>query len=267
MTSDSFIQTCFILLFICLGCNDICANDALSKYKAANEHYKESEFSKAIKAYEELINDGFLSDDLFANNGNAYLKEQQIAKSILNFEKALLLNPNNQQAAENLSLAKEKIINPVTLIPDFFLLVIWRNFISSLGTNTWLILHLFFLTIALVYSAIRWTNFKADWKQQFISKPYSIIILILSIVLSLIFLISAKQRNQQLITDNYGIVIEENIPLLDGPDRRSNEVTILSEGLKAEILDEIDIWYKIQLADKDEGWIQKEKIELIKIKA
>lgn len=51
--------------------------------------------------------------------------------------------------------------------------------------------------------------------------------------------------------------------IYQAPDERSGEVVTIGPGNKVYILDTIGDWYKVQLEDKDAGWIKKENIFII----
>jgi len=51
--------------------------------------------------------------------------------------------------------------------------------------------------------------------------------------------------------------------MFSGPDARANEVEALTEGVKLTILDKSDSWYKVNLINKEEGWVPMEKAERI----
>ena len=73
----------------------------------AAEAYSKGDFKKAITLYESLLKEGE-SAPLHYNLGNAYYKDGQNARAILNYEKSLLINPGNGDARFNLELARTK---------------------------------------------------------------------------------------------------------------------------------------------------------------
>ena len=58
-------------------------------------HISEMTFASAIQIYESLLRKGE-SADVYYNLGNSYYKINEIAKAILNYEKALLLQPGTE---------------------------------------------------------------------------------------------------------------------------------------------------------------------------
>ncbi|MEE9371983.1 MAG: SH3 domain-containing protein [Saprospiraceae bacterium] len=242
-------------------------NNAQDQFKLGNQYYQKAQYIDAIQQYQSLISSGFASDELFSNLGNAYLKEQKIGKSILNFEKALILNPRNNQATINIALAKESITNTITFIPDFFLASVLHNAVNQLSIMTWVILHLLLLITCLVFAFIYWSNSHLEVKEKLRSHYISSAIFGIFLLLSGLSLLAAIERYDHIYGVNYGIVMQDNISLLDGPDKRSNEVALLSQGVRAKVLDQINDWYKVQLDDKDEGWVPVKSIDLIQLKA
>ena len=61
----------------------------------ADSAYINNDFASAIEMYEQILKDNGESSDIYYNLGNSYYKIDHIAKAILNYEKALLLNPGD----------------------------------------------------------------------------------------------------------------------------------------------------------------------------
>ena len=61
----------------------------------ADQAYQENKFAEAITAYESILETEGESADIYYNLGNCYYKTKNIAKAVLNYERALLLNPGD----------------------------------------------------------------------------------------------------------------------------------------------------------------------------
>jgi len=240
-------------------------NILLSEFKQANKAYAEADYAKAIQSYESLLDQGVISDDLFANTGTAYLKNGEIGKAILNLEKALLINRNNTNAKLNLDLAKESIDNPITFIPDFILVTIWNSLVALTSIQGWIAAHLILLLVTITLIATKWSNFTFGPLESLKTWRGTYLLIFATIFISLFSLLMAFQRQVQLKGTNYGVVMVSGTVLTDGPDDRSNEISVITEGSRVLTLDRIDDWYKVQMDDKDEGWIKASNLELIKI--
>ena len=69
--------------------------DSEQLFEQANKYYSQSEYDKAAEIYQQLVNQGLESSELYYNLGNSEYKLGHLGKSILYYEKAKLLSPNN----------------------------------------------------------------------------------------------------------------------------------------------------------------------------
>jgi tetratricopeptide (TPR) repeat protein len=75
---------------------------AATPWEAANEAYQKGKFEEAKVDYLQLANSGRYSADLFYNLGNVWFKLGDPGRAILNYQRALLLNPRLDEAKSNL---------------------------------------------------------------------------------------------------------------------------------------------------------------------
>jgi SH3-like domain-containing protein len=75
-----------------------------------------------------------------------------------------------------------------------------------------------------------------------------------------VIFITYNQYNQ-VKSKKEAIVFAEKTAIRNAPTLNSEEVFILHEGAKVIILDAIDNWKKIKLADGKQGWIISEEIK------
>ncbi|HPR32608.1 MAG TPA: tetratricopeptide repeat protein, partial [Prolixibacteraceae bacterium] len=80
---------------------------ALDSLDQANRYYLSDDFARAIESYENLINQGYEPAALYYNLGNAHYKRGNLARAILNYERALLLAPNDEDIRFNLELVNQ----------------------------------------------------------------------------------------------------------------------------------------------------------------
>ena len=76
-----------------------------SAFDDANAAYLKGDFEAAAAAYETLIAEGIEDADVFLNLGNAYFRLNRLGLAIVNYERALHLEPGLEDASENLALA------------------------------------------------------------------------------------------------------------------------------------------------------------------
>lgn len=80
-------------------------SDAFSK---GNEEYAAGRFREAVEQYDTAVRDGQLSAALFYNLGNAWYRAGNSGHAILNYERALAVQPNHPEALANLRLVRDK---------------------------------------------------------------------------------------------------------------------------------------------------------------
>jgi tetratricopeptide (TPR) repeat protein len=79
------IITVILLIFSSIIIN---AQDVQDKFEQANQFYTDGQYSSAIDIYEELLQNGYETPEVYFNLGNSYYKLNDIAYSILYYEKA-----------------------------------------------------------------------------------------------------------------------------------------------------------------------------------
>src|SRR5438046_9550199 len=79
-----------------------------SAFAKANQAYTEARFQEAAEGYESLIQSGQWNATLFYDLGNAYYRLGNFGKAILNYERAVALDPHHPEADANLRLARDE---------------------------------------------------------------------------------------------------------------------------------------------------------------
>lgn len=79
-----------------------------SVFAKANQAYGEARFQEAAEGYESLVRAGEWSANLFYNLGNAYYRLGDFGPAILNYQRALALEPRHPEAQANLQLAQDE---------------------------------------------------------------------------------------------------------------------------------------------------------------
>src|SRR5258708_4861717 len=88
-----------------------------AQFAKANQEFAAGDFKAAIEDYETLVRSGQDSPNVFYNLGNAYFRRNNFGRAILNFERALALDPHHPEAQANLRVARDEA-RALELIPD-----------------------------------------------------------------------------------------------------------------------------------------------------
>ncbi len=223
----------------------------------ANEAYQKGDFQKASQVYEQILTGGYHSPTLYYNLGNAYFRTNQLGKSLLNFERALLLAPNDADIKHNIRVANQKVRERPEAVSDFFLERWWNNWRQMFSATTWGSIGLTFLWLGVGGLVIYILGHTRQMKK--IGFIGGIVLLLISILpFSLAFSRADYEKN----TD-HGIVVQRESELYSAPDEASQSVLKVYEGLKVQMLDKIENWHKVRLVNGEVGWLEEKTLEEI----
>jgi tetratricopeptide (TPR) repeat protein len=244
-----------VILFALLFSLPLWAQDA--RMANANQLYAASKFSESIAAYEDILKTGVESEALFFNLGNAYYKTGQLPLAILNFERALLIDPNDKDIIYNLELANSQIADRINSVGEFFLTTWVKRFISMADSDLWAWSGLLLFAVALVaLGFFLYANTTLVKRMGFFA---GIIFILLSIT-TLSFSYSQKSRQ---VNRSEGIVFAPTLNVKSSPDTSGTDLFVIHEGTKVRILDKLGSWLKVVIKDGSEGWIPANEIEII----
>ena len=242
-----------ILLLFSLG---LIGQSEIDRFDAANSAYADKDYNKAYELYMALIDEGNSSSELFYNFANTAYKQNKLAQAILFYERADLLNPSNKRINQNLAIARESVDTEILEIPEFLPIRIWKSFAGIISPLGWLVVQVIIAAIFL-FGMYKW---RIGYSQK--DKMRGFLMVLVFGLLFLIALLASRTSNDQLFNRSVGIVMTDTI-LKSAPDNRSDDLKNLSDGVKIKVVDSIDNWYKVQLMNKEEGWLESKHIEMI----
>lgn len=251
-------KSLIILVFAIIGLtNTVQANYADSLFAEANNSYSQQEYSASIDLYQQIIDTGYTSFELYYNLGNAYYKNGNYSKAILYLEKAKILEPSNEEVNFNLQKANAYTIDRVDIIPELLIVSWMQKFILMFTSNQWSVIALIAFLMALFLMYMYFINGQRNRKVMFFSiATLTILIAVLS------FTFSVKTKNYIENSDT-AIVMSSTVTVKGSPDDNGVNVFIIHEGTKLRILRSIGNWYEIKLADGKQGWLLDVDVEKI----
>lgn len=226
-----------------------------SSYVLGNILYEQGNYTEAIKVYQNIINDKGYSAELNYNLGNCYYKTGDIGNCILNYERALQLDPGNDDIQYNLDLANLRIRDKLSPVEEVILSIWWRNIINLFTTRTWALLAVIFAWISFIgFFLYRFNRKLIIQKTGFYFFAGFFILFAFAIVIAY----SANKWHER---HQYAIVMEPSSILKSEPNESSTNLTLIHEGLKIQVLDVQDNWTEVKMADGEVGWLLSETIE------
>ena len=242
------------LLCIVAGMTATYGQESLTK---ANEAYAQEDYIKAIELYEQTAREHGVSSDLYYNLGNAYYKHNEFAKAILNYERALLLNPGNEDARFNLDMANTHIVDKIDPVGRFFLSVWIDTMRSYLSSNTWAVIGIiaFFLFIGGCYLYL----FTWSVPLKKIGFFGGIVVLLIAIMANCF----AWGLNEKKEIRNEAIVFDATVSVKSSPAESGTDLFVLHEGTKVVVLSKVGEWSEVKISDGNRGWLPSAAIEII----
>ncbi len=227
-------------------------------FDEATAAYNSGEYEKAIAFYTDILDDGEHSAAVYYNLGNSYYKLNKIAESIYFYEKALLLSPNDEEVKTNLSYAQNMTIDAIDTIPETGLSKLYKSVTGKLTFDQWAYLAVALIIIfVLLYILFYYANSSTLKRWSFIGSILALFICIIAIVFAFIQRSDFKDLQP-------AIIFAEESSIKSEPNVSSQQVFVIHAGTKVNVLDQLDEWNKIKLADGKTGWIQKNELKLLK---
>lgn len=219
--------------------------------------YMRNDYASAIQIYENLLKNGEAAE-VYYNLGNSYYKADDIAKAILNYERALLLQPGNADIRANLEIARSKTIDKVIPVPEIFFVAWTKSLINSLSVDAWAKLGVVFFILLLV------SLYLFFFSKQIAGKKTGFIGGIVFLVLVVLSNVFAAQQKNELTDRNAAIVLSPSVTVRSTPSESGTSLFILHEGRKVEIKDNtMREWKEIRLEDGKVGWVPASAVEVI----
>ncbi|MDP5198137.1 tetratricopeptide repeat protein [Flavobacterium sp. DG2-3] len=232
---------------------------AQGRFESANSLYQKGQYKEAAQVYENIIKEDKLhSAELYFNLGNCYYKLNQVAPSIYNYEKALVLKPNDPETLNNLKFAKKLTIDEIKEVPKVGFAKMIQNFTSIFDYNTWakisVVLGFVFL---LSFIGYYFSNATLAKRIYFVG----MFVILIAFALSISAGMSEKSHFDN---DRVAIVFSELSQVRNEPQKSGNGIILLHEGAKVYVLESIAGWKKIELTDGTQGWIDSSTIKEVK---
>ena len=89
-------------------------------FAQAGSAYNRGDYQVAIDNYQRILSKGKGSVSLYYNLANAYYKQEEVARSIYYYEKALQLAPEDKAIQTNLKYAQQMTLDEIVPLPQMW---------------------------------------------------------------------------------------------------------------------------------------------------
>jgi tetratricopeptide (TPR) repeat protein len=244
------------LLLIALWCVPaVCSGAERAKtFQEANTSYRTGDYAKAAELYESLIEQEPRVGVFYYDLANAYVRLGKLSRAILNYEKALRLDPRNEDIRENLRYTRGLLEYRVEDARNWYLKAteVVLKYVTEREVYIVVLAVLFiFLTGGILFFLNGRGVFWNPW-QQFV-----LIVLLLSA-----FVAFGKQIQSHMIRD--AIVMQKECEARYGPSEHDQVAFRMGEGIKVFVMDRREDWSRVLLTNGESGWVKDSDIAEVK---
>ena len=248
--------SCAALALLALSPATLVAQRAL--FDEGNRLYQEGDFAGAVTSYGAVLEGGFESVELYYNLGNAHFRTGEIGRAVLNYERAVRLDPANEDVRANLALVNQQLRDRIEPMPRFWLLSVqdwWmglfpRGVLAGAAAASYLLLGAVLVMIVL--------RRPAGWRRNLVRTAYA------AAVAAALFGATLMVRETGLGRPEEAVVMTPEARVLSAPSEEGGlTVFTIHEGTKVRIDRRAGEWAEIVLADGKVGWLPLEAIEVV----
>lgn len=246
-----------LTILACLVCTlGFSQNEQL--FEEATAFYNQGEYTKAADNYLKILENKEHSAELYFNLGNTYYKLNKIAPSIYYYEKALLLRPNDPDIRNNLAYAQNMTLDAIEPLPQTTISKMYNKLTTYLTFDQWAYVAVgFMILFVCCYIAFYYFKFSTQKRLAFISSLIFLLFTIVAVLLAYIQFSNYKSERP-------AIVFSEEVGVKSEPNNRGQAIFTLHAGTKVHVLEQLNDWKKIAIADGTTGWIPSEDIKVLK---
>ncbi len=191
---------------------------------------------------------------LYYNLGNTYYRLNKIGSAVLNYRKALYIDPGYKDAADNLALTESRINNRIPSVSDIFFIRWWNNLTAAQNNTAWaiacVIIFLLIISLAVLSRFGKGRNLASP-------QLMGALIVVLLITLVLAFVSAGNKLNSSM-----GVVMQNDAPLMN-EQHTGKAQNLVPEGTTVTILGTRTGWTQVRLPDGRTGWLQDDHINKI----
>lgn len=243
------------------------ASQAASLSEQGDSAYTADDYQRAAALYTKAAEIEGTSSTLFYNLGNTYYRMGQLGKAILNYERALKLDPTNEDARANLAYVNSRIIDQPGDRGSVMSKII-DDTASSAHSNTWSWISLGCFTLLLGAVAVYiFSDNVALRKVSFFGGLALFALTIAGIILAIIAADKATSTER-------AVVIAPSTQLSTSPRQpkdKTEQAMLLHEGTVVEIIDSVatpadsvnPVWFDVRVDNANRAWISKSDTERI----
>lgn len=248
------MRTLVTVVLVLMGFG-LVAQDQQPAFARAEKLYKENKFEEALREYQVLEQNGYRGKELFYNMGNCYYRLNKLGMAIASYEKALKLDPSDEDVRSNLLLANSKTVDKINeeerglsawikKLVYIFAADKWTQW----GLVLWLAGFLWF-----IFTSLNWIKFTGAFKGMAWT----------ALIMGFVCLVFGLMNHYFSTRHNAVVITETLVNVRVSPSEGAKKLYELHEGAKVNLHGTNEDWYEVSVDKENYGWIKKEEAESI----
>ena len=233
-----------------LLCASILAAEPSAQFAKANQEYAAGDFKAAIADYEALVRAGQDAANLFYNLGNAYFRKSDFGRAILNYERALALDPHHPEAEANVRIARDEA-RALELVPTrsdrLFAFANENQFVVTATIAFWIG----------IFSIVGWMIGRHRSRG-------ALALSILSLAIFAIAVVASYQLSDGKNGSGLAVVTGDKVEARLATADNANRVLTLPAGSEIKIVSQRGDWIYAALPNNLRGWIPANSAEQVR---
>lgn len=222
------------------------ASENARTFMQGTEAYRNSDWPRAIEAFESLAHSGVDNGRLFYNLGNTYLKKDDLGRALLWYERALKRIPDDPDLRFNYDYA-------LTLTTDergqkesplLYILFFWKYQLSH-STIRWITMGLN-AALWIVLSGLR-------WRKKRLLRPSIIIISTATVI----FTATATFNYIEATRIRHAVILPAEVAVRSGFSDTATQLFLLHAGTKVRVERESTTHLLVRYTSDKIGWVKK----------
>ena len=231
--------------------------------EAANRLYQVGNYHEAGRVYEQIIAQGVQDSTVYFNLGNAYYRQGDLGRAIVNYQRAALLNPRDADIQANLDLTREQagivlglenalanVPGPLGMLPDLTGNWLTLNETAVLALTFWFLAGLFLLGWRLMEPGKGRSAFR-----------------VAAVLVLFILLLTGLSLGTRIYTEQTlpgGVVIAPSVAISTEPGEQFITEYTLQNGTEVSVAETNGNWARLAVpGEAPESWVPLDSVELI----
>jgi len=225
-------------------------------FTAGNSAYEEERYADAVAAYQKILGFGVTDPRVLYNLGNAYFRLGRLGPAILNYERALRLDPSDREARDNLELSRGLIRDRVGEPELQYPIRVVKETLEAIPTPS--IAWVFLACVWSVATAAGAIPLSGSWVRRRLLAYATVALSLLALTTGVSLLYRGRQDAAPI-----AIVLEDRIDVRSGPGEENTILFTVHEGTRLDLRNSLERWVQVSLPNGLSGWVPVAALEKV----